>query len=368
VISSRQYVRRVQTGIEERAAAETIRLPEIGGAMAVCRYDGSVIGVSPTGRMLLGRIGVHVETLPAPLPSSLWKVIVERPIGEAVQWRSPRDSQCLLGCTRYPLAEEHWLLVMSEISEKHRVLSQQLHHKRLESLGRLVATTAHDLRSPLASIVFNTDVLVTKFGELSEEAERETLMDIQTAANRLRGTIDCLLDYVRLGPPVSTDICLKEVLHRVGSLLRPLFRGGSHRLVVELDEETDLARGNAFSIEQIFVNLIVNAIEASTSPVTIRVTSQKISGAEMKTDDAPVDRELVRVLVEDDGPGISPEHRLQVFDPFFTTKKSGMGLGLSASREAAREAGGEIELVRWIGGAAFAIYLPAARRRTAELV
>lgn len=350
-----------QTVDVEAAGTEALlfRMSDVGGAMAVCRVDGLVVDASPSGRELLARTGWEVGRFPAPLPASLWRTIVERPVGEAVQWRSPRDSQFLLGCTRYQLGGHAWLLVMSEISKKHRVWSRRMHQQRLESLGRLVATTAHDLRSPLASIVFNADVLATRFEELTPGAARETLHDIQVAANRLRSTIDCLLDYVRLGPPVSTEVSLKELLKRVASLLRPLFRSGSHRLVHSIADD-DQVRGNALAIEQIFVNLIVNAVEASERPTTVRVTSERVAAGER------AGRELLRVLVEDDGPGIPAENRFQVFDPFFTTKKDGTGLGLSSAREAARAAGGDLELVRWTNGAAFAVLLPRDLGRLAD--
>src|SRR6185503_1469201 len=197
----------------------------------------------------------------------------------------------LLGLTRYRLGHDGWLLVMSEISEKHRALSQRLHQQRLEAVGRLVAATAHDLRSPLASIVFSSDVVATRYREHLPDAAHETLVDIQTAASRLRATIDCLLDYVRLGPPVQTTVSLSSVLVRVASLLRPLFRNGSHSLVTAIAEDADLVIGNSLAIEQIVVNLVVNSVEAAEAPITVRVTSSRPPG------------DCLRIVVEDDGPG-----------------------------------------------------------------
>ncbi len=192
-------------------------------------------------------------------------------------------------------------------------------------------------------------MLVTRGEDLSPELARDTLCDIRAAADRLRGTIEIMLDYVRLGPPAWTESSLESILTKVASLLRPLFRPRSHRLTIDVDKDNGLVRGNALAIEQIFVNLIVNAIEAASDPITVTVTAARPR------------RDLLRVLVEDDGPGIADEHRERVFDPFFTTKDAGTGLGLSSAREAAREAGGDIELVRTRPGAAFAVLLPASR-------
>jgi signal transduction histidine kinase len=273
---------------------------------------------------------------------------VSQEVGVAVQWRSSGAGHLLLGCTRYALAGEGWRLVMRESGQKQNLLARQLHRQRLEALGRLVATTAHDLRSPLSSIVFNSDVLVNRVEELPPERVREAVTDIKSAALRLRSTIDYLLDYVRLGPPLPSEVSLKEIVARMQSLLRPRLRAGGHRLVHSPAPESDRVLANPLAVEQMFVNLVMNAIEAARGPVTVRLSSS-------------LQGDMLRTVVEDDGPGIPAEYRLQVFDPFFTTKPDGTGIGLSAAREAARAAGGDVQLVRWTDGAAFAVLLPASR-------
>jgi signal transduction histidine kinase len=331
----------------EPAVVGAIALAEAGAALAVCDREGRVIGGSPSGRALLVRMGAVLDSLPAALPAGLWQLVSSRPIGMASQWRSTNSVHAVLGCTRYRLGADSWLLIMSEISQKQRAMAQQLHQQRLEALGRLVATTAHDLRSPLSSIVFNSDVLAARLDEMPPERIRETAGDMRTAATRLRATIDCLLDYVRLGPQLPTQVSIKEILARMQSLLRPHLRAGGHRLLDVTSSEADTVLGNSLAVEQVFVNLVLNAIEAARGPITVRVSSR-------------LEGWLLRVLVEDDGPGILPEHCLQVFDPFFTTKRDGTGIGLSAAREAARAAGGDVQLVRWNEGAAFAVLLPAS--------
>jgi signal transduction histidine kinase len=324
-----------------------IELAEVGGALAACDSQGRIAGCSPSARQLLSRLGLSLESLPAPIPTVLWQLIASRDVGVAVQWRSSAEEDLMLGCTRYRLGDDGWLLVMSEISHKQSLLAERLHQQRLEALGRLVATTAHDLRSPLSSIVFNSDVLAARIDELPVERVREAVGDINTAAARLRGTIDCLLDYVRLGPAVASEVSIREILTRTQSLLRPLLRAGAHRLLDTIGAEADRALGNPLAVEQIFVNLVLNSLEAARGPATVRVSSS-------------LQGKLLRVLVEDDGPGIPSEHRLQVFDPFFTTKRDGTGIGLSAAREAARAGGGDVQLVRWTEGAAFAVLLPSS--------
>jgi signal transduction histidine kinase len=328
-------------------ACTTVNLDDVGALVVTVDADGCVTGGSPSGRRLLTRLGAGLDTLPAPLPPALWQHIQAREPGVASQWRSGRDADIVLGCTRYPLGRDGaWILLMSEISQKQSVIAQRLHQQRLESIGRLVATTAHDLRSPLSSIVFNSDSLATRLHELTTERVRETVADIQVAASRLRSTIDTLLDYLRLGPQQApSQVTLTEVLERMQRLLRPLLRAGDHQLV-DHTSAGDRILGNPLAVEQIFVNLVLNSIEAGAGPVTIRFSSR-------------LEGPLLRVLVEDDGSGIAEAHRLLVFDPFFTTKRDGTGIGLTAAREAARGAGGDLQLVRWTDGCAFAVLLPA---------
>lgn len=324
-----------------------IDLSDVGGAIAACDRNGRVTYCSPSAQNLLSRMGATFGPIPMPLPVGLWQLVSAREVGEAVQWRGSGKDDLVLGCTRYRLGREQWLLVMSEISQKQDLLSRRLHEQRLRELGGLVASTAHDLRAPLASIVFNSEVLDARIDALPAERVREAVSDIKTAASRLRGAIESLLDYARVGPSRTTVVTLTEILGRLRSLLRPAFKAGSHRLIEATSSDAERVIGNLIAIEQIFVNLVLNSIEAAVGPATVRISSSR-------------EGRLVRILVEDDGPGISPEHMRNVFDPFFTTKHDGTGLGLSISREAARAAGGDLQLVQGTAGAAFAVLLPAA--------
>jgi len=333
-------------------AVASIDLAHVGGAFAVCDREGRVVGGSPNGMELLTRMGVNLATLPAPIAPELWSRLGSYGVGEAIQWRatasanasSDGDADLLLGCTRYRSGNDAWLLVMREISEKQNTLAQRFHKERLESLGRLVATTVHDLRAPLSSVIFGIDVLATRANDLPAERMTEIVSDVRTAAFHLRSTIDCLMDFVRLGPPQPGEVSIKQVCARLQSLARPQLRTGPHELVVNLPED-HLVRGNPLAMEQILINLIVNSIEAATQPITISIS-------------ASVEDFWLRVLVEDNGPGIRPEDRLHVFSPMFTTKTEGVGLGLTSARELARSLRGDVLLTRWTDGAAFAVLLP----------
>jgi signal transduction histidine kinase len=328
----------------QAASVAMIALERVDGALVICDEDGLVLGGSPRGLELLLRSGMNTDVLPAPLARDFWNVIMAHDASEAVQWRPNGDRDFLLSCTRCHIDEDDWLLIISEISQKQSALAYRLHHQRLETLGRVVATAVHDLRAPLSSIVFGIDVLAQRVGELPTDRTREIVKDVRSASFCLRETIDCLLDFLRLGPPAPSEVSIKKVLSRTQSLLRPQLRMGPHELVVIVDNDV-LVSGNLLTIEQIFVNLVVNSLEAAEGPTTVHVTTS-------------IEDKRLRVLVEDSGPGIRADHRHLVFEPMFTTKQHGVGLGLTSAREAARSIGGDIQLVRWTDGTTFAVLLP----------
>jgi signal transduction histidine kinase len=325
--------------------------------MAVCTADGALVGTTPAARELLQRMGV-AEPDARRLSPAFWRQLAGTPLGEASEWHPPTQKGICLGCTRYSLGSAHTLLLMREVSQKQHALLDRLHRQRLELTGRLVATIAHDLRAPLAAIVFNCDVLSRGVAGMAPEVVSEILREMTTASDRLRRTIDGLLDFARLGPPVTNDVSVRDIADRVSSLLRSAFRSRTATLKVALDEPAPRVRGNPLVIEQILVNLVVNALESVPSSVTVEIA------AVVDVDGPP---RSVRILVSDDGPGVAPELRARVFDPFFTTKPNGTGLGLTSAREAALELGGDIRLEEAPPrGARFIVTLPAGGSATSK--
>lgn len=333
-----------------------MHLEQVGSALAVCDEAGRVLGLTPVARRLFQSVGIDARELPVHLPSTLWRDLTGSPLGHAIEWRPPGSGAFgFLGFTRYRLGEANFVLLMREISQKHVELSRRLHQQRLEAIGRLVALVAHDLRAPLASIVFNVDVLSTRREQLTSDIVEEILEGLRAGSERLRWAVDGLLDYARLGPPVAVDVDLHECMSRVSGLVRPLLRDRSHHLTCSVQEGARWVRANALVVEQMLVNLVMNAAEASSRPQQIDLV-------------AVPDRErgnIVRVRVTDAGPGVPEELRDRVFEPFFTTKPKGTGIGLTTAREAARDLGGDLVLEDSDRGACFAVLLPMASRGNA---
>jgi two-component system sensor histidine kinase FlrB len=326
-------------------------LAAIGAAVVVCEPDGRAAAATPEAVALLRRMGVSLRSYPCPLPESLWALLLSSATGEAVEWVSGAapDAGCL-GCTRYPLGTTHSLLLMRDVSDKRAHLSRLLHRQRLESTGKLVASVAHDLRAPLASILFNAESLAHPDRSLSSEDAERAIQDICVSCERLRQTIDGLLGYARLGPQVILDVSVAETLQRVASFVRPVLREGQHTLKWHVHPDAAWVQGNPLILQQALINLVVNASETQ-SGLNITIESTVVPRQERE-------QRLVCISVRDDGPGVPTALQSRVFEAFFTTKRQGTGLGLTTSREALRDLGGDLVLLPSDQGAAFGVLVP----------
>ena len=324
------------------APISSIGLERCAAALLVCDVAGKVLGATASALALLERLSVPLGPLPATLPADVWSALTANDLGQESAWRPAARPELVLGCMRHRL-DNHWLLILHEVSARQNEIASRIHDRRLASLGRVVATAVHDLRAPLSSIVFGVDVLA-RYDALSQERTREIISDVRAASFCLRETIDLLLNFLRFGPHTASAVSIEQVLSRMQSLLRPQLRMSPHELVVQVEQDVRVS-GNMLALEQIFVNLVVNSLEAPERPTKVLVSTT-------------VEDQRLCVLVADDGPGIPSEQRERVFDPLFSTKAHGIGLGLSSALESARSVGGDLQLVRWIGGATFAVYLP----------
>jgi len=322
--------------------------------IALCSLTGLVHAASRSARGLLQRVS-HTEQLPAALPAELWGLLERTATGEAVEWRSPVAPHELLGCTRYAGGPGAYVLLMREVSSKRVALSELLHRQRVDMTEHLVASIARDIRSSVASMVYSAEFLNVSVNRAEPAVLAETMGDIARASASLQQTLDSLLDYARLGPSVCTPVPLRDVLNRAMASLRGQYGERAHRLRVDLAPRAEQVRGNPIVIEQIFVALLRNAVEASPTPRCVIVTAfPALPPPAMPLATGP----RVCIRVWDDGPGISALHRRFVFEPFFTTKQGSLGLGLAIARQAAESLEGALELADDDTGTCFSLSLP----------
>ena len=223
---------------------------------------------------------------------------------------------------------------------------------RLAALGRFTSSVAHEIRNPLAGIAAGVQYLSRSFKE--QGPQRENLQFIENEIRRLDRIVQDLFEVThphRLAPRV---LPLEETLRRAVRCLEPRIAERQLRVDLQVVPRTPPVPHDPDQIEQVFINLVKNAAEASPEGGTLRLTVEMAPGR-----DARFTGPSVVARVHDEGPGISADHLKTVFEPFFTTKQGGSGLGLYISQDIVKRHGGNLTVQSESGsGATFAVELP----------
>jgi signal transduction histidine kinase len=222
--------------------------------------------------------------------------------------------------------------------------------QKFSALGQLSASLAHEIKNPLSSIKGTAEILLDEFPE--DHPKREFVEILLKETTRLNNTVEEVLQFSRRGGQGSgkKDVVtesLSRVIDRVASLLASQLRGKNITLTILGWEagKTFLVAGEKLS--QVFLNIILNAVDASPSKGEIIIETVK-------------DDSGCTVSVKDNGPGIPDSLKAEIFTPFYSTKEGGTGLGLSISKKIIDSFGGTLTLSDTeTGGACFTIFLPA---------
>jgi signal transduction histidine kinase len=234
-------------------------------------------------------------------------------------------------------------------------LQQRLQRlNRLASLGTLSAGLAHEIRNALVPAKTFIDLLLEK----NQDAELGEIVRRELA--RIDSLVDQMLKFSKPTEPAFRPVRLHQLLDHCLRLVQHELQSKAVSLERKYAAASDQVRGDDYQLEQVFVNLFVNALEAMSPHGTLSITTE-LSGSEAQPAalrEGEDQRQLV-VIVQDSGAGISPENLSRLFDTFFTTKEAGTGLGLAISRRIIQQHGGHIGAQSVPGqGAAFTISLP----------
>jgi signal transduction histidine kinase len=241
---------------------------------------------------------------------------------------------------------------MAEDIERLRALNEHLvRAEKLAAAGALAAGVAHEVNNPLASISSLIQILQSRPpGEENEAETREMLRLISTQIERISQVLRDMLDFARQRPPARAPLDLAHVVE--SSLRLAAFDKGFKRLRVttELDERVPKVSADPDQLQQVFLNLLLNARDAMPDGGDLRIALS-------------FDEEAREVLAEfaDNGHGIPEEVLPHVFDPFFTTKRAGAGLGLAVCYGIVTAHGGRVEVESGGGhtGTTIRVTLPA---------
>jgi PAS domain S-box-containing protein len=274
-----------------------------------------------------------------------------------------RDSQQrVLGClftlndiSERTLAEEALRQSEEKLRQQAHELEQQLIASgRLVSLGEITASMAHEFNNPLGIVMGFTQELLSETDP--SHPHYRSLKIIDEESKRCEKIIRDLLQFAR---PKSTDLCptdVKQVLEKTLDLVANRLYKQKIESVTRIEERLPKIHADPQELEQVMVNLYLNAIDAMPDGGTLTVAAKSV----LTASEAPHE---VAILVSDTGFGIAPEHLSKIFLPFFTAKKKrGLGLGLPICDRIIKNHGGRIKVQSQPGqGTTFEIYLPVAQ-------
>ena len=295
------------------------------------------------------------------LPPDLVAEIAARAAGEHVsgiykhQLHTAGGRQVVVNASVAPLVGKNGarlgrLILLDDITQRVRLEEQLVQTEKLTSLGLLAAGVAHEVNTPLAVISNYIQMLAKQIP--SDDPRQKTIDRIVKQTFRASEIVNNLLNFSRTGAAEFVEINLNLLIEETLVLVQHPFKTAQVNVIKNYTQQLPLVLGSSTRLQQVFLNLFMNARDAMPGGGMLEVRTATRNGS-------------VEVEVADTGTGIEPEHLQRIFDPFFTTKASGRGtgLGLSVSYGIIKEHAGKVDVRSTPGkGTAFRLEFPVARK------
>lgn len=266
----------------------------------------------------------HIEDVP-PL-NEIWNAIQtdrirKKHVGE-MNLYTENEEERIIHYEVVPLKNENsqsvgWIVTLDDMTDQISLQKKLIVQEKLKALGQLVAGIAHELRNPLTSMKLFIELLPVKIHD--PRYREEVVKHVPAEIKRLNDLVEDLLDYTRRKEPVKEWIPLTEFLESLLHSFKLKVQSQDIQFMMHVEEGIELY-GDIHRMKQVFINLLMNAIEAvqdSTKKI-ITIATEK-------------DEQFFCISIHDTGSGISKSDQSNLFQPFFTTKGSGVGLGLYTS-------------------------------------
>jgi len=232
------------------------------------------------------------------------------------------------------------------------VQAELIHMNRVTTLGQITASIAHEVNQPLAAILISAQTALRCLARRPPDLEGATHAIERVVRDGLRATdiVGRTRALVRKTPARTDDVAINGAISEVVTLAHGEVSKSHVRLQVQLADGLPVIRGDRVQLQQVLLNLIMNAIEA--------MSEMRVERRDLLISTRP-GKESILVAVRDSGPGLSDAAREQIFEPFHTTKSNGLGMGLSICRSIVEAHGGRL----WASantprGSAFQFTLP----------
>jgi len=224
---------------------------------------------------------------------------------------------------------------------------------RIQAMGELAAAIAHEVNQPLTAIVTNANFSLRQLTGSSPNLEelRAAIKEIVNDGTRASAVVARIRGLLVKGASRRAEIDINDIIQEVVSLLRNELTRNRIHLRAEVAASLPRVQGDPVQLQQVLINLIMNAVEA------MRLSTERPRKLVIRSGKSA---DGVLVQVQDAGPGISPEVAGRIFEPFFTTKAEGIGMGLAISRSIIESHGGQLSIVPVQQGAVLQFTLPVS--------
>ncbi len=312
--------------------------------IAVAGPDGKLTYLNPSGHALTGLSGINEPRFLPDLFGHAWRERIETDVipallngrnwvGEAQLVRVSDGTAVDVLLNLFPVNDPETgnllclAAVARDITERRKLELQLREAQKLETLGQLAGGVAHDFGTLLTVISGFAQLIASQFPDGHQV--RESADEIYSAANRATALTRQLLAFGRRQSVLERDIAINSLVRSVEKMLRPLM-GDDSDLVLSLDETAGYLRADRGQLEQVIVNLVINARDAIPSGGRVEVgTSRVYLDEEFAAEHGSMQPgEYVELFVADTGSGMTAEVKERIFEPFFTTKEPGKGTGL----------------------------------------
>ncbi|MBS7663069.1 PAS domain-containing protein [Pseudomonas lalucatii] len=313
---------RMQELAEKERLAHRLQslLDLLPGGVIVIDGQGVVREANPVARSLLGQ----------PLVGMLWRQVIARnfaPREDDGHEISLKDGRRLSIATRSLHAEPGQLVLLTDLTETRRLQDQLSRHERLSALGRMVASLAHQIRTPLSAALLYASHLAEQ--ELPAEQQQRFAGRLKERLHELEHQVRDMLIFARGELPLPDRLAPGALFDALRAAGEPHVPG--MRVRWQCDARAGELLCNRDTLVGTVLNLLQNAIQAAGREARLKVHLYRRG-------------DTLRLCVSDDGPGIEPATLARLGEPFFTTKTTGTGLGLAVVKAVARAHQGELRL------------------------
>ncbi|CAH8203196.1 sensor histidine kinase [Vibrio aestuarianus] len=319
------------------------------------RYK-QVLDVMPAGVILLDTQGVVREANPeaqrilqVPLSGEKWYSIIQSAFtpkeddGHEISLRNGRKVRLAISAST-----TGQLILITDLTETRLLQSRISDLQRLSSLGRMVASLAHQVRTPLSSaMLYASNLGAPNLPTATRERFQSKLVD---RLHDLEKQVNDMLLFAKGGDnKVIKPFSIDELISEFSPMVETALKNNAIDYYQEVEQEETVVLGNANAIASALSNLVMNAIQMSGKASQIDVFFRPVNGE-------------LRISVQDSGPGVPAELQSKIMEPFFTTRSQGTGLGLAVVQMVCRAHDGRLELISEEGdGACFTMCIPLKR-------